>query len=232
MSELSEIAPGVYWLTKGSVNFYLCDEPDGLTLVDAGNPNQQELVWQALEQLGKRPSDLIRILITHADADHAGSAAAIQKETGATVIASPATIELLKRGDSPQHLPRLIQFVVDHFMGYPPLPELVLRPCQPDEELPVLGGLRVMATPGHTLDHISYFSPASGILFAGDALNTRQNKLQLTPKRITADMEAAVRSGIKLLACTPAVIACGHGVPMQSHGSDDLMDLFNQLRNK
>ncbi|MFQ5436375.1 MAG: MBL fold metallo-hydrolase [Anaerolineae bacterium] len=203
MNKPAEIAPGVYWLTKGSVNLYLCDEPDGLTLIDAGMPKQQDLVWEALADLGKRPSDLVRILITHADIDHAGGAAAIQEKSGAAVFTSAATSELLKRGDSPQHLPWLMQFVVDHFMGYGPVSEAAIRPCQPGDDLSVLGGLQVLATPGHTMDHISFYNPTTGILFAGDALQTRNNKLALNPKRITADMETAVQSGIKLLEWRP-----------------------------
>ena len=35
---------------------------------------------------------------------------------------------------------------------------------------PVLGGLRVVETPGHTPGHISLFAPSAGILFCGDSI--------------------------------------------------------------
>ncbi|VAW32466.1 hypothetical protein MNBD_CHLOROFLEXI01-3287, partial [hydrothermal vent metagenome] len=54
----------------------------------------------------------------------------------------------------------------------------------------------------------------------------------LTPARITADKTAARHSGIRLLQLSPAVIACGHGTPSTTHSSDDLMALFNILRQE
>jgi glyoxylase-like metal-dependent hydrolase (beta-lactamase superfamily II) len=143
--------------------------------------------------------------------------------TGAT------TAELLSIGKSPQHMPRLIQFVLDRFMGYPLVPMAAIQVVRDGDILPVLGGLHVLATPGHTLDHHSFFSPTTGVLFAGDALNTRDDRLQSTPKRITADETAARQSALRLLELTPSVIACGHGAPMSNPSSSDLMALTNAL---
>ncbi len=98
--------------------------------------------------------------------------------------------------------------------------------------LPLLGGLHVLATPGHTPDHFSFYSPTLGVLFAGDALNTRNGRLQATPPSITADPDAARRSALRLLALAPAVIACGHGKPFIGHSADDVMSLFNELRQE
>ena len=64
---LDSVAPGVYCLDAGRVNLYLCLEEDGLTLIDSGMPRQEKLVWAALVELGRQPSDLKHILITHAD---------------------------------------------------------------------------------------------------------------------------------------------------------------------
>lgn len=225
-----EILPNVHWLDGGASNLYLCVDEDRLTLVDTGMPKRQELVFDAIREIGRQPSDLARILITHADIDHAGSAAAIREQTGAGVYAGPETAELLAKGKSPQHMPWLIQFFIDRFVSYRATPANAIETFQNGEELPVLGGLQVLATPGHTLDHYSFYSPSAGILFAGDALNTRDDRLQSTPRRITADEEAATHSAIRLIELSPAIIACGHGTPMSHHSSDDLMNLFNELR--
>ncbi len=227
---LKSVVPNIYLLEAGYVNMYLCEEADGLTLIDCGTPKSQALVWAAVAELGRQRADLKRILITHADIDHAGSAAAIQAETGAMVYAGAETAVLLQKGKSPKHMPRLIQFIIDTFMGYRPIPETAIQVVQDGDELPITAGLQVLATPGHTLDHHSFYSPAQGILFAGDALNTKDGRLQSTPKRITADQEAARRSAIRLLQLAPAAIACGHGLPSSNHSGGDLMALFNQLR--
>ena len=226
---MKQILPDVYWLDGGG-NFYLCVEEDGLTLVDTGMPKKQEMVWQGVASLDRQPVDIARILITHADIDHVGSLAALQEKSGATVYAGEQTAAFLRKGKPPKHLPWLAHVIVSYFMGYKPVTADVLVTISDGQELPVLGGCLALATPGHTLDHFSFFCPRQGLLFAGDALHTRNGRLQCTPPRITADTEAARRSAIRLLELAPAVIACGHGAPIQDHTSDDLMALFNELR--
>jgi glyoxylase-like metal-dependent hydrolase (beta-lactamase superfamily II) len=70
------------------------------------------------------------------------------------------------------------------------------------------------------------------VFFAGDALNTRNGRINPSPKRITADREAANQSAIRLLQLTPAVLACGHGAPLTNHSSQDLMAAFNLFRSE
>lgn len=226
-----QIQPDVHWIEGQSSNLYLCRDEDGLALIDAGMPSDQKRVFALLEELGYPPTTLTRIVITHADIDHAGSAGVLQAKSGAKVYAGPDTADLLRRGKSPEHMPRLIQWFINAFIKYRPVPAEALVVCQDGDELPVLGGLQALATPGHTPDHFSFYNPAGGVLFAGDALNTREDRLQRTPSRITADEEAADRSAIRLLELAPAIFACGHGTPLSSHQAGDLMNLFNELRS-
>ncbi|MCP4425530.1 MAG: MBL fold metallo-hydrolase [Chloroflexi bacterium] len=232
MTILDEVVPHVYRIEAGYVNLYLCEEDDGLALIDTGMPKKQDLVWEAMAALGRQRSDLKHILITHADYDHAGSLGAIQAESGAKVYAMAKTAAFLQSGKSPKHMPWLIQMLMNAFIRFKPIPSWVIEIVEDGDILPVMGGLQVMATPGHTMCHHSFYSSTHGILFAGDALNTRDGRLQSTPPRITADQDAARQSAIRLLELAPSVIACGHGDPSASHSSDDLMKLFNQLRQK
>jgi glyoxylase-like metal-dependent hydrolase (beta-lactamase superfamily II) len=225
-----EISANVYRIAAGYVNMYLVAEADGLTLIDAGTPRQAKLVWETIADIGRQRSDLTRILVTHADYDHVGSLAAVQSETGAKVYAGEETAVFLQQGKAPKHLPWPIQFIMNNVIGYKPVPAAVIEIIKEGDTLPILDGLEVLATPGHTMDHHALFSPQQGILFAGDALNTNSGSLQPSRPRITADGEAARRSAIRLLELAPATIACGHGDPAQNYSSDDLMILFNQLR--
>lgn len=211
---MKEIQADVYWLDGKSVNFYLGIDADGLTLIDTGMPKSEGGVLTAVSELGYQPTDLKRILITHADLDHAGSVAAIQAATGATVFASTETAVLLKNGRSPEHMPWLIQTLSNVFFKYKAVSATVLQLFRAGDVLPVLGGLEVVATPGHTLDHHALYRASTGLLFAGDALNTRDGRLQSTPQRITADKEAARQSALTLLKKKPTVFACGHGTPL------------------
>ncbi len=218
----------VLWIDAGSVNCYLCRDPDGYTLIDTATPGKADLIFERLAEFGGQPADLRRILITHADIDHAGSAAAIQARSGATIHAGEATATLVAQGRSPRHMPGLVQFVMDRFIRYPrPEPGHVKTFAEGDT-LPVLGGLRVLAAPGHTLDQHAFYSPTTGVLFAGDALNTRGDRLQITPARITADMVAARRTAVILLELSPAVVACGHGTPL-SDNPQTITDLLTHL---
>ncbi len=227
---MKEILPNVYCL-EGGVNIYLFGEDDGLTLVDTGYPRSEKKVFSAVQELGQQPADIKRILITHTDIDHVGSLAAIQAATGATVITSVKAAAFLENGRSPQHLPALMQWFVNTFVKYKTVPKDVIQLCQDGDELPLLGGLQVLYTPGHTSDHHSFYSPSLGILFAGDALKVANGRLTSSPKSLTANQAQATQSAIRLLELTPAVFACGHGDPMQNHSSDDIMMLFNELRN-
>jgi glyoxylase-like metal-dependent hydrolase (beta-lactamase superfamily II) len=226
---MKEILSGVYCL-EGSVNIYLFVEEDGITLVDAGMPRSDKKVLNAVQELGHQPEAIKRILVTHSDLDHVGSLAAIQAATGAMVIAPAEAVDYFQNGRFPKHLPAPMQWLLDTFLKTKPVPQACIQLCQDEDELPLLGGLQVMATPGHTPDHHSFYSPSLGLLFAGDALRVDNGRLQRSPKRITANQEEANNSAIKLLELTPAVFACGHGKPMQNHSSDDIMMLFNELR--
>lgn len=204
----------VLWIDAGSVNCYLCHDADGFTLIDAATPGKADLIFDRLAEFGGRPTDLKRIFITHADLDHAGSAAAVQQRSGATVYASAATAALLAEGRSPKHMPRLVQFIVDRFVRYGAVDRAAIRSVADGDELSILGQSRVLAAPGHTPDQHALYCPAAGVVFAADALNTRDNRLQLSPPRMTADQAATERTAARLLGLAPRVVACGHGAPL------------------
>lgn len=226
----ARLRPDVLWIDTGSVNCYLCRDDDGFTLIDAAMPGKADLIFERLAAFGGRPSDLRRILITHADIDHAGSAAAVQARSGAVVYAGPDTAALLVEGRSPRHMPRPVQFILDHFIHYSKLPRDAIRPVTDGDVLPVLGSLSVLSAPGHTPDQHAFFSPSAGVVFAGDALNTRGGHLQTTPPRITADGAAAEDSARLLLGLAPAIIACGHGAPLVD-GAVAIAALLAHLEN-
>src|SRR5258708_28405818 len=70
----------------GPVNVYLIEE-DPLTLIDAGPRDDASLegLRSGLARLGHKLSDIKRIIISHAHADHYGLAQLIVGESGATV---------------------------------------------------------------------------------------------------------------------------------------------------
>ncbi len=71
---------------------------DGAVLVDAGLPGYAGPILAKLEELGH--PDLRLIYITHAHVDHYGSAAAVQRATGAPIaVHADDAGDLADRGD-------------------------------------------------------------------------------------------------------------------------------------
>jgi hydroxyacylglutathione hydrolase len=227
-----ELLPNLHLIEGRRSNIYVWESQNGLIVVDSGSPGDLKTVLEYVEEIGYQASDLVAIFITHADIDHAGSAAALQAYSGARVYAGAETAELLAQGKSPDHMPRVAQFIIDHFMGYTPVEQEVIRVVADGDNLDELVDFQVLATPGHTLDHYSMSSDVHGILFAGDALNTRGGQLKNTPKRISADYNAACLSAMELLRRHPAVFACGHGQPLENHDASDIMTLYRQLEQQ
>lgn len=198
-------------------------------LVDTGMPGDAKRIDRYLARIGREVSDIKAILISHADYDHAGCAAVVQERSGASVYAGSESAGLLTTGKSPQHMPALVQFVMDRFFKYRPVPAEAIEIVSHGEPMEEFGDWRALATPGHSPDHYSFASVTHGILFAGDALNTRGGHLQNSQKRATADPQAARESALRLLRLHPAVIACGHGKPTLAHKAEDLMMLQREL---
>lgn len=225
-----EIQPDIYHIKGKGSNFYLCVEPESLLLIDVGMPGDYHKLFKMIEKLGRKLSDLKHILITHADFDHAGSLAEIVARTGAQVYASRETAVFLQQGISPPRHSRLAQIILASFGRYTPVSADAIQIIADGELLPIHSGIQTMASPGHTTDHFSFYNLAKGVLFAGDAFQIRNGRIQLAPALFTANKVDAAQSAIQLLSLAPATLACGHGTPLSNHGTDKIMAFFNTLR--
>lgn len=75
---------------KDYVNsFALVDDDGSVTLIDCGLKKAPPRIVAGLAAIGKRPSDVTRILLTHVHVDHAGGAAEMERQTGAAVRIHP-----------------------------------------------------------------------------------------------------------------------------------------------
>jgi len=227
-----ELLPNLFWIEGRASNIFLWRDEGGLIMVDTGMPGDANKIITYMADNGLQSENVLAVLITHADIDHAGGAAELSVAYDAPVYASEATAHYLAKGKSPKHLPGFMQFISDRFFGYRPVSRDRIHVIDDGLVLPELEAWQALATPGHCADHFSYFSPVYGILFAGDALNCRGSALGLSAKRITADQSLAAQSARKLLKLTPAVFACGHGRPSVHHDDADVMMLFQQLGNQ
>lgn len=210
-----EITPGVHHIPISIVNAYLLVEPDGLTLIDAGMPGNDKRILKYVAGLGRSPHDLKRILITHSDGDHVGSVAALKAATGARVYANETEARAMAGGEAsrpllPQNiLERLVFALTASMFRFPPMQvdEFLVN----GQVLPVLGGLHVVETFGHTPGHVSFWLPSAGVLFAGDSIVVWRGRLATSHGANTWDA-AKAKAATRAQAALGAKIVCsGHG---------------------
>ena len=210
------LMPTIHTLANSFVNLYLIEEPDQLTLIDSGlAASAPKLVLKAIAALGRQPRDLTRIVITHTDPDHTGGAAALKAATGAQLICSAVEAPAMAAGKSSRDFngPAIMRALVTLIAGKMPPATADLVVAEGDD-LPVLGGLRVVASPGHTPGHTSYFSPSTGALFAGDSFNATSGALRFFKAPVHWSFEAGVDSARKQAALGATTVYCGHGKPV------------------
>ena len=206
------IVPGLYGLIGGLVNIFVLDGGDaGLIVFDAGLPRGHTAILNFVRRLGRAPEDVTHILITHGDIDHIGGLKALHAATGAPGAASAASREFIEQHKNPPHVPLPMSLLAGLMTRIVRGTAPVAQEVHDGDVLDLAGGIRVIATPGHTADHVSYFWERERVLMAGDLLNTRGKGLRPTQPRITWNTQAAYRSIERVLALEPVVICCGHG---------------------
>lgn len=213
------------FLVPGVVaNPYIIVDQDGLTVIDTGLPRSEKKILRYVAVLGKRAQDIKRIILTHADFDHIGGLTALQAASGARTYASQIEAAAIAKGKSSREIKASgisLRRVLFTFLR----PFMKLKPFQIDDilaegqTLPVLGGLRVVETPGHTPGHISLFSPTMSVLFCGDSIVADEKGLQGSRPGITWDETRARESERKQAALGARIVCSGHGpVVMDANG--------------
>lgn len=212
-----QINENVHTIPGVVCNVYVIVDADGLTLVDAGLPRAEKKILAYLAGLGKSARDIKRILITHSDLDHVGALAALQKASGARTYASRIEAEAIAAG-RPSRIIQPTGFSLLRVMFMLLSPLMKAAPCQVDEiladgqSLPVLGGLTVLETPGHTPGHLSFYAAGAGVLFCGDSLVVdKTGKLEPSRPGLTWDRAAADASVRKQAPLGARIVCSGHG---------------------
>jgi glyoxylase-like metal-dependent hydrolase (beta-lactamase superfamily II) len=211
-----KITENVYVVPGVVANSYLIVEADGLTVIDTGLPRSEKKILAYVASLGKRAQDIRRIILTDADLNHVGGLAALQKASGGRTYASKIEADAIAAGKSSREikpggfsLRRILFAVLSPFIKATPF--AVDEILAEGQTLPVLGGLQVVETPGHTPDHISLFAPSAGVLFCGDSLVSDQKGLHGSRPGITWDESKARASERKQAALGAQIVCSGHG---------------------
>ncbi|WP_172343139.1 subclass B3 metallo-beta-lactamase [Novosphingobium sp. SG751A] len=139
-----------YLVGFGGLSVALIDTGAGLILIDGALPQAAPAILNNVRRLGFRPRDIKYILSTEPHFDHAGGIAALARDTGATVLASPRGAQGLMAGrmaaDDPQR---------GYNSSWPAVAKVqAIRGGQTLR----LGNTTVtaLATPGHTMGSLSW----------------------------------------------------------------------------
>ena len=173
-----------------------------------------------LRQLGYKPAAVRQLIATHWHPDHIGGMAGLQRATGAPAAAHRIEADAIagRAGQVIPHpvAPRWLRPLLSPLLTPltpPPFP--VDIPLDDGDTLPLLGGARVIHTPGHTPGSISLHFPAEGVLLVGDAVQRVGRRLTLPSRWFSSDMEAAKASVQKLAGLDFDTICFSHFQPMR-----------------
>ncbi len=230
---MKQVVPGVYNFTGLMIGrVYMVEDRDGLTLIDTGMGFAPDRIIKQLREAGHRPSEVKRILITHAHTDHVGGLPQLKRTTGAQVIA-PAIERPVIEGKKyvPRKLRRKLSFIERLLRS----PRMKLKPAPVGREVAdgdtieeVMGGLKVVATPGHTPGQVAYWQPDKRVLFCGDTM-AHVLGLRLPSSMWSVDMDQAKRSIKRVARLDPLVVCFGHGEPLVEDAARSLRDFAGRL---
>lgn len=187
----------ITWLGGGydyTVVYLVGDE----VLVDTGFPWSRRALQKSLRELGADRT-VRRVVNTHAHEDHVGNNDMVTVLTGANVLAHRRAVPVLR-------WPVEVRWYRRFMFG----PATRSDALALDDGDVVAAGpfcLRVVATPGHTADHMCLFEPEQGWLFAGDLYVDERLDAQL------GDVD-----GPSWIASLTRVIDLGADVLFDGHG--------------
>lgn len=221
------VADGIHRVEDSFTNWYLVEDGNRLTVVDAGVPASWRSFHSALRELGRSPGDVDALVLTHAHFDHIGFAEKARSALGIPVYVHEDDVPLTRHprqyghdrwrslyfATKPRALPMVASFI-GHRAWWPQPVERVTT--YTNGELPVPGRPRVVPTPGHTLGHCSLHFPDRNALIAGDALVTLDPYLGERGPRIVA-AAATVDPG-RALASLDAILETGAKTVLGGHG--------------
>ena len=175
------LAPGVWRIpTLGSSainSFAMVDDDGTLTLVDAGLRGAPRRLVTALSELGKRPADVARIVLTHVHRDHAGGASKMRATTGGRSTSTTTRAVCSRAAASPRPTAALPLGRVLAYLD-PGGPRCTVDATFSEGDvIPAAGGLRVLHTPGHSPGHCSFLLERHGVLITGDAIFNFRSKI-------------------------------------------------------
>ena len=221
-----EIAPAVHQVRMLGADAFLIVE-DRLTLIDAGMVGSRMMLERYLRRIGRSIDELDRIICTHGHPDHIGGIRELVRD-GAEIgilihpddlagLQLPLREAFARTGERSVRRGRLIQYLTRAPRGCTPIDDRSV--------LPMLGGLRVVHTPGHTPGSICLYAERLRLLFTGDVLQVIRGRLTYASAFFSHDHAGARASVERLAALDVDTIALSHYPPWTAQANAALREL-------
>ncbi|MEO7334268.1 MAG: MBL fold metallo-hydrolase [Gemmatimonadales bacterium] len=215
-----EIAPRLYAVRVLSGYLYLIAEEE-LTLIDAGLIGSARAVRRYVAGIGRSLDELTRIICTHAHPDHIGGVRELAGNRDVEVLMHPADLAGLSVTLRDAVANRNRGQLIAYFTRHPG----EATPIQDGDVLPMLGGLQVVHTPGHTPGSVCLYATKHRILFTGDALQVIRGKVTFASSVFSDDIALARATVARMAALDVGTIAFAHYPPWRNDASGTLRRL-------
>ena len=226
MANISEVTDGIYLVeidevkNSGSLGLSRCSVyfiiANGQTaLIETGPAVVVPAVLDAIRQLGRDPSHLSYILLTHIHLDHAGGVGTLAQQF--------PQLQVLVHQRGARHLVEPLRLIEgtrqafgekfeDEYGPILPIPERQVRAVE-DGEVVLLGDkeLRIIYTPGHAPHHMCIYETKSQGVFSGEALGNSPIGSNTVSPVAGFDLDAALESVDKISKLSPKIIFFSHG---------------------
>lgn len=195
-----------------------------MILIDCGYPNFLTLIEECARQNNLDLNKLTKLIITHHDFDHMGSAAKLKAKYPNIEILVSSKDEKYISGKEKSLRLQQAELIYDSLpeeekegaLNFHKMLESIENvdvdiTLNDGDTFDWCGGIEIIETPGHMPGHISIYVKESRALIAGDALVVENSKLAIANPQYTLDMKEAKNSIKKLLNYDIDKIICYHG---------------------
>ncbi|QPZ38408.1 MBL fold metallo-hydrolase [Paramicrobacterium chengjingii] len=219
-----ELTTGLRRIGNDIVAAHLVVRDDGITLIDAGLAGHWNDLKRELTAIGRTPSDIRGVVLTHGDSDHIGFAERLRSDYGVPVFVHAADAARARGEESTKptwggmRIGPVLRFLAYAIRqgGLRTRYLTEVREVADGQVLDLPGSPEVIGLPGHSPGSIAIHVPDVSAVFVGDGLTTGHvltGKQGPQPAPFTDDQAAALSSLVRLERLNVDWVIPGHGKP-------------------